>query len=193
MPATEMDVYKNDMKDEAVLDIILERQHEDQVARSGLPEEEAFWMPLEELCGIVNIRSKASLETGKIRITFEGLSRVYTRRLSETKLNKIDTYVAKYKFLSQQYEIEDFQNSIESSTGIFIYSARFSFTISRWALTKGLGVPQQCLDLPPSFCAGQTLVSGDDEYAQPNITYHLVKEGIHVADSDRDKASFENS
>lgn len=74
MPATEMDVYKNDMKDEAVLDIILERQHEDQVARSGLPEEEAFWMPLEELCGIVNIRSKASLETGKIRITFEGLS-----------------------------------------------------------------------------------------------------------------------
>ncbi|KIX02768.1 uncharacterized protein Z518_08710 [Rhinocladiella mackenziei CBS 650.93] len=136
-----------------------------------------FWLPLQELSGNMSIKSKVDLGIEKIRICLEGISKVCTRKLNNVEFNRFNVGMAKYKFLSQHYEMKDFERSIDRDNGIIVYSAHFSFTISRLALTKGSGVPQQCLSLPPSFRVGQTLSDDDDFYAQPNISYSLVVNG----------------
>jgi len=57
----------------AVIDISLEAPQPSQSTQPGSLEVQEFWLPLQELRGIVTIRATTKLRFDKLRIVFEGL------------------------------------------------------------------------------------------------------------------------
>ena len=84
------------------------------------------------------------------------------------------------QFLLQVHDLVagDFIASTPDKNGDISLSASFDFHISNIVLSKASGIPQQCLQLPPSITVG-TEIKDDHSahtYAQPKISYSLVAE-----------------
>lgn len=79
------------------------------------------------------------------------------------------------QFLAQSLDLDDFEISNDTESGMYSFFTQFRFIISKWATPKSGRAPRQCLVLPPTFCHGPILTDDADAttYAQPLIEYSL--------------------